>query len=165
MSENRALACLVILDGQVWGAGSVPPPAVAARIRNPKCWQPLESEPAAATDPAPPGPNGDVIPAAAGTNGIRNLEPQPDETDQSAVIPAGTGTIIGRDPLESDGMAGESGPAAEIPPSELAEPPRSGKGASENAWRLFAISRGVSMPEGADRTAIIAACRQAGVIQ
>lgn len=189
MTEGRALTRLVVLDGEVWEAGSVPPPRVAERIRNPKCWAPAEVDP-----PLPWGPEGmpqintasqAVIPAAPAGNGLSNLEEQAGGTEQSGVIPADQGNVIGRDPSEPVGqpnlaseVPGEVAQTDEAKASDSAdrpalddeadlpaEPPRSGRGASEGAWRAFAASRDVEISDNADRAAIITACRKAGVIQ
>lgn len=47
---------------------------------------------------------------------------------------------------------------ADVSPSPpVGEPPRAGRGASAKAWRKFAESVGVVVPEGASREEIIAA--------
>jgi hypothetical protein len=178
VSEGRELTRLVILDGQVWPAGSTPPAEVAARIKNPLCWRPVEDDP-----PLPWGPEGmpsistassPVIPAEP-ARGIPNLD---EKAGDSAVVGASTGSVIGR--AETDHPLTEPEqpePAAEPKlldriavdddeaPPLLQEPPRSGKGASEAAWRQYAQSYGVQVPEGADRADIIAACKDAGLIK
>jgi hypothetical protein len=174
VTEGRALTRLVVLDGEVWEAGSVPPPEVAERIRNPKCWAPLEQDP-----PLPWGPEGmpaintasqAVIPAAPAGNGIPNLEEQAGGTAQSGVIPADQGNVIGRDPSEPFGpnVASEVDPAQveqQPEPVLLPEPPRSGKGSSETAWRAYAAQFGVEVPASSDRNAIIAQLKDDGYIR
>ena len=51
----------------------------------------------------------------------------------------------------------EGEPVTVAPSPPVGEPPRSGRGASAKAWRAFAESRGVVVPEGASREEIIAA--------
>jgi hypothetical protein len=188
VTDGKALTRLVVLDGEIWEAGSVPPPAVAARIRNPKCWAPAEPEPGLSWGPEGMTQVGTasqaVIPAAPASNGIPNLQEQAGGTEQSGVIPADQGTVIGRDASEpisrvqpageaaTDLMPTDSEPEKNPEPEEgsesaalPAEPPRSGRGASESAWRAFAAGHGVEVAEEADRAAIIAACRKAGVIK
>jgi hypothetical protein len=192
VTEGRALTRSVVLGGEVWEAGSVPPPEVAARIRNPRCWEPAEADP-----PLPWGPEGvpavstatqAVIPAAPAGNGIPNLEEMAGGTVQSGVIPAQPGNVIGRDPSEpfapavvTDAVPPVQEPA-EAPWSETEpepepvveeldfqpaqpEPPRSGKGATEAAWRAYAESFGVTVPQSADRGDIIARLKDDGYIQ
>lgn len=169
MSEGRELTRLVILDGQVWPAGSVPPAEVAARIKNPKCWAPVEAEPGLPWGPeggsALGGASGPVIPAGPAA-GIPNLE---EKAGDSEVVPADAGSVIGRAGTDHQPAGPESEPAAPAPVDEapplLPEPPRSGRGASEAAWRQYAQSYGVPLPEGAERAQIIAACKDAGLIQ
>jgi hypothetical protein len=166
VSDGQELTRLVILDGQVWPAGSVPPAEVAARITNPKCWAPVEDEPS-----LPWGPEGmpristagtPVVPADLATT-VPNLE---EKAGDSAVVASNPGSVIGRAETEqplsetADEVAGDD----EAPPL-FAEPPRSGKGATEAAWRQYAEGYGVEVPEGADRAEIIAACKDAGLIQ
>lgn len=43
-------------------------------------------------------------------------------------------------------------------------PPRAGRGASADAWRAFAGSLAVTIPDNAGRDDIIAACERAGVL-
>jgi hypothetical protein len=109
VTEGRALTRLVILDGEVWPAGSIPPAAVAERIRNPKCWAPVEDEPV-----LPWGPEGmpsvgmpgsPVIPAAPAA-GIPNLQ---EKAGDSGVVPASPGLLIARDPAEVSGQAFAAG--------------------------------------------------------
>jgi hypothetical protein len=201
VTDGKALTRLVVLDGEIWEAGSVPPPAVAARIRNPKCWAPVEPDPGLSWGPEGMTQVGTatqaVIPAAPAGNGIPNLQEQAGGTEQSGVIPADQGSVIGRDPTEPIGQSEPTGeivgalkpfdpgpkpgtaaepepepkvepqpePAVEEPPAGPVEPPRSGRGASETAWRSFAAGYGVEVADDADRASIIAACRKAGVIQ
>lgn len=181
MTAGRALTRLVILDGEVWEAGSVPPPEVAERIRNPLCWESIEGD-----YQLPWGPEGmpavstasqAVIPAAPAGGGLPNLQELAGGTEQSGVIPADQGNVIGRDPLEPLGQPNLAGeiegdvveqpelPPATTPPPPSPEPPRSGKGATEAAWRRFAADRDIQVAENADRSQVIAACREAGVIQ
>lgn len=181
MSEGRELTRLVILDGQVWAAGSVPPPEVAERIRNPKCWEPVEDEPGLRW-----GPEGmpsvstfsNPVTPSEPTNGIRNLDEHAGGSDASGVIAARTGSVIGRaetDQPVTEPTEEQTGEETEQPKlldriavdddEPVAEPPRSGKGATEAAWREFATSRDVEVSDDDDRAAIIAACRDAGVIQ
>lgn len=47
-------------------------------------------------------------------------------------------------------------PAADIP-SARRQPPRKGPGSSRAAWATYAASRNITVPEGADRDAIVAA--------
>ncbi len=153
MTQPRALTRLVILDGEVWEAGSVPPPAVAERIRNPKCWEPVEDDLSPWAPPAPaPAVTEQAEPAG---------QPGDDTTtaDPGDLPSAGQPDTTRDDPELHDRL--EVGTPAPLP----AEPPRSGRAASKEAWREFATSRGVEVPDGADRTAIITACRKAGVIQ
>jgi hypothetical protein len=182
VTEGRALTRLVILDGEVWPVGSVPPAAVAERIRNPKCWAPVEDEPE-----LPWGPEGmpavgtastPVVPAQP-ASGIPNLQ---EKTGDSAVIPARPGTPIARDPAEVSGQAfanggpvREPGPAeddsaqlhdrvavddetaaADSPSALLSEPPRSGRGASTAAWRAYAQQFGAEVPDDAEKLRSIA---------
>lgn len=193
MTEGRALTRLVILDGEVWPAGSVPPATVAERIRNPRCWEDVESEPE-----LPWGPEGmpsvgtatsPVVPADPASS-IPNLD---EKAGDSAVTAAQPGLPIARDPAEASGSAfarkqqPDSAGSAEEPTEEpelhdriaveddepqqepeqelMSEPRRSGPGSSESAWRQFAASRGVQVSDDDDRAAIIAACRDAGVVQ
>lgn len=176
MSDGRELTRLVILDGQVWPAGSVPPAEVAARIKNPLCWQPVEDDP-----PLPWGPEGmpsvstassPVIPADP-ANGIPNLD---EKAGDSAVIPANTGSVIGRAETDQPVTVPEPDPPHDPPPPNnyddeveapplFQEPPRSGKGATEVAWRQYAQGYGVEVPAGADRAEIIAACKDACLIK
>jgi hypothetical protein len=191
VTEGRALTRLVILDGEVWPAGSVPPAAVAKRIRNPQCWEPVESDP-----PLPWGPEGvpaigtagtPVVPAAP-ASGIPNLE---EKTGDSAVVTARAGLPIGRDPAEASGQAfagqQQDGDAVPAPPDGeqelhdrlavepepdpaqqpalLSEPPRSGKGATTAAWRTYAQQFDVDVPAEADRGDIIALLKDDGHIQ
>jgi hypothetical protein len=186
VTEVRALTRLVVLDGEVWEAGSVPPPEVAERIRNPQCWAPIESEP-----PLPWGPEGmpqistatqPVIPAAPAENGIANLQEQAGGTEQSGVIAAQPGNVIGRDPAETVSLPAPAGeptateepPAAPVvdeqqpvekPAALLPEPPRSGKGSSEAVWRAYAEQFDADIPADADRAAIIAQLKDDGYIQ
>lgn len=51
----------------------------------------------------------------------------------------------------------EGVPVAVAPSPPVGEPPRSGRGASAKAWRKYAESVGVVVPEGASREEIIAA--------
>jgi hypothetical protein len=166
VSEGRELTRLVILDGVVWPAGSVPPAEVAKRIRNPKCWEPVENDP-----PLPWGPEG---------------RPGPATTPVSQARP---GLPIGRDPDEPSGQAlaaqqdapaAEGGPEDDKPglddqpdkpaPAEqqapvLSEPPRSGKGATTAAWLAYARQFGIDVPAGADRGQIVALLEDDGHIQ
>lgn len=115
MTEGRALTRLVIIDGEVWPAGSVPPAEVAERIRNPLCWAPVEADPV-----LPWGPEGmpsigsadtPVVPAEPATNGIANLQEQADGTVSSGVIAATNGSVIGR--AETDNPLTDLGPIHE----------------------------------------------------
>lgn len=144
---SRALTRFVLLDGRAWAPGDVPPDEVAARIRNPLAWSD-EAEP---TGPVPEPvivptvgsaevPQADLPPAVAGRPG--------DDTTSGSALPAG-------EPVERGGIT---------PPAGLPEPPRSGKGSSEAAWRDYAGRHGVQIDDGADRGAIIAALQDAGVI-
>lgn len=181
MTEGRALTRLVILDGEVWPAGSVPPAAVAERIRNPKCWAPVEDEPE-----LPWGPEGNRTISTAGTPvipaqpaaSIANL----DEKDgDSAVVAGRPGLPIARDPAEVSGqafaqqqtgepelhdrLAVEDDTTVEQKPALLSEPPRSGKGATTAAWRAYAEQFDVDVPADADRGDIIALLKDDGHIQ
>lgn len=168
--KPRVLTRLVILDGVVWNEGDVPPPEVAALIRNPKCWAPAEAEanpwgPEGRSTPAMDvmGTSKPVIPSEPGTNGIPNLEEQPADTASSAVVPADPGTVNGL-PLP------DPEPVVTVPVEEpaapvLSEPPRSGKGATEAAWRAYAAQLGVDVAADADRGDIIARLKDDGRIQ
>jgi hypothetical protein len=60
----------------------------------------------------------------------------------------------------------EPAPAPSPDPEPLPPPPpRAGRGASEPAWRTYAELVGVTVPDGAGRDDIIAACEAAGVIE
>lgn len=162
--KPRALTRLVVLDGTVWNAGDVPPPEVAARIRNPQCWGPVE------VDPNPWGPEGQrtptvdvmdtgtpVVVSEPAANGIPNLTEQPADTASSTVVPAVPGTV--------NGLPLPSADAEEVAAPALPEPPRSGKGATEAAWRAYAGQFSVELPADADRGDIIARLRDDGHIQ
>jgi hypothetical protein len=151
----------VILDGEIFVAGDVPPEHVARRIRNPQCWTELAAPVDEGTPPvpgppaAPPLPTEVVAADPAGPGGINPLEAPADDTTSSAVptadgVPAGGPTATN-----------ETGNAQGQP---LAEPPRSGKGSSEAAWRAFAAQYDVNT-DGMDRGDIIAALRDDGFIQ
>lgn len=45
-NEGRRLAGTVYIDGTVYQAGDVPSPEHAAKITNPKAWEPADAEPA-----------------------------------------------------------------------------------------------------------------------
>lgn len=175
------LTRLVILDGVVWPAGSVPPAAVAERIRNPKCWEPVENEPV-----LPWGPEGmpsistastPVVPAEP-AGGVTNLQ---EKTGDNAAVAAQPGLPIARDPAEVSGQAFAQQQTGEpelhdrlavqddvtpLPkPELLSEPPRSGKGASTAAWRAYAEQFDVDVPADADRGDIIALLKNDGHIQ
>lgn len=166
--KPRALTRLVILDGVVWNEGDVPPPEVAALIRNPKCWAPVEA------DANPWGPEGrrtpsvdvmntgqPVIPSEPGTNGIPNLTEQLADTASSAVVPAAQGTVNGLPLPDPEPVITDEGAAAPV----LPEPPRSGRGATEAAWRAYAAQLGVDVASAADRGDIIARLKDDGRIQ
>lgn len=60
-------------------------------------------------------------------------------------------------------------PAPDLPPhveaaTAVAPPARAGRGASADAWRAWADHANVTVPDGASRADIIAACEQAGVL-
>lgn len=170
--KPRVLTRLVILDGVVWNEGDVPPPEVAALIRNPKCWAPAEAA------PSPWGPEGQstpsvdvmdtgtpVVPSEPAASGIPNLTEQPGDTASGAVIPAAPGTVNGL-PLPDPEPVVTEPDVPETPPAPLLpEPPRSGKGATETAWRAYAAQFGVDVPASADRGDIIAQLRDDGRIQ
>jgi hypothetical protein len=170
--KPRVLTRLVILDGVVWNEGDVPPPEVAALIRNPKCWAPVEA------DANPWGPEGrrtpsvnvmdtgmPVIPSEPGTNGIPNLTEQPADTISSTVVPAAAGTVNGLPLPDPEPVVAESEPVEEMVAPVLPEPPRSGKGATEAAWRAYAAQLDVDVTAAADRGDIIARLRDDGRIQ
>lgn len=161
MTEGRALTRLVVLDGEVWEAGSVPPPEVAERIRNPQCWQTVE-EPAAQTQPE--NRSGRIPEPDRTSDGLRNLEPQPTTTDSSAVAQPSPGTIIGT-PAAEPAPVVEPEPVAPQDQVPLSEPPRSGKGATTAAWRAYARQFDVQVPPEADRADIIALLKDGGHIQ
>jgi hypothetical protein len=73
----------------------------------------------------------------------------------------------GRDGDEDDETPVEvNEPAPPANPEPLpAPPPRAGRGSSEQAWRGYAELVGVTVPDGAGRDDIIAACEAAGVIE
>ncbi len=101
----------------------------------------------------PSYPDAEVTPEVAAAVAEARGQSQPDgrgkatsapETDQQE--PAGT---------DAQG-AGSDAPGA-------AMPPRSGSGASKDAWAEYARANQVDVPEGAGRADIIAALDQAGV--
>lgn len=56
-----------------------------------------------------------------------------------------------------------SEPAPDRPP--LPEPPpRAGRGASAELWQTWAENAGLTIPDGATRNDIIAACEKAGIL-
>lgn len=135
---GRALSCTVILDGTAWRADTVPPPAVAARIRNPQCWADAE-----ATEPAGPTEPVSAVPEA---------EPPAQEPAQ--------GVAAESDPAVPEVV--ETPSTAGPPP--VAAPPRSGAGSGLPAWRAFGQARDVDFERDATRDEIIAACEEAGVL-
>lgn len=169
MTEGRALTRLVILDGQVWEAGSVPPPEVAERIRNPQAWQTLEDlveqiQP----ENQPPWhrveqPVAEPLPAV---DGLRNLEPQNPGNASGRVAEAQPGVISGRPDPQPD-TEPDPGPAVQADQTAAAvqEPPRSGRGSSEAAWRAYADQLGVDVSDLDERGDIIARLKADGHIQ
>lgn len=54
-------------------------------------------------------------------------------------------------------------PAAQAAEVADAPPPQRGPGSATAAWRAYAARKGVTVADDADRSDIIAACREAGV--
>lgn len=193
MTPVRALTRTVVIDGEVFVAGDVPPAHIADRIRNPACWAPVTPEagpnwtpeagtpdPVRRTNPAPAA----VVEPDPAPAGLRNLEPQDPATGSSAVIEPVPGVINGapapEPPADPDWVLDPDRPAEPAleedyeldPPQDpgaepglLPEPPRAGRGATTNAWRTFAEQYGVEVPAGADRSDIIALLKDDGHIQ
>lgn len=146
--SGRKLTRLVVLDGQVWAAGSEPPPEIAARIRNPRAWSD-EPEPAQ-VQPEPvikPVVGRTEVPVAdPATGGVQN--PPAEATGNSSAVPEGA-------VVETGGIT---------PGQGLPEPPRAGKGSGVDAWRAYAEQHGVTVDDNAERGEIIAALQDAGVV-
>jgi hypothetical protein len=142
----RVLRTDVYVGGRRWFAGAVPPPEVAARIKNPKAWTEVPDR-ASGTPPTP---------APAPETAVRQPVPEQPNTG-SADLAAGDVVADEGDPAEA------YVPAAPGEPT-VAAPPRSGRGSGVEAWRAFASFCGVTVPADADRNDIIAACDAAGLL-
>jgi hypothetical protein len=168
----RALTRTVVVDGAVYSPGDVPPVEVAARIRNPQCWAPVTADPG--INWTPEAGSGRVPEPDPAPGGLRNLDPQPADTDSSAVPWATPGTITGFPPAEPAVDQAVAPPADAPPPAAgepvsepdlLPEPPRSGRGATTAAWRSYAEQFNVVVPPEADRGDIITLLKDDGYIQ
>ncbi len=87
---------------------------------------------------------------------VRIAEPVPDRRPEHAV-PV---TEPAPDELPDD----EDEPVRVTEPAPD-PPPRAGRGASAEAWRAWANSLAVAIPDGAGRDDIIAACQRAGILE
>lgn len=178
MNPGRALTRTVVIDGEVYGPGDVPPDHIAARIRNPQCWQTIDelADKVSAAMSLPENRSGRVPEPDPAPNGLRNLEPQPATTDSSAVAQPATGGVIGapaavpapapepeQEPVDTSGLQANLERASAQP--LLPEPPRSGRGATTAAWRAYAAQFDVEVPAEADRGDIIALLKDDGYIQ
>lgn len=166
---SRQLKGAVIVDGVVYGPGYTTdiPDHVANRITNPTAWgENVDSDEghgvpgdhdqlAAGMQPHTPVQPNQVVPSEpAGPGGVNPFFPPESDTASSAVPTGGdvAGSITGK---EQTGNA---------PGQPLTEPPRSGKGSSEAAWRAYAEQQGVNV-DGMERGEIIAALQDHDVIQ
>jgi hypothetical protein len=135
----------------------------------------------------PVQPNQVVPSEPAGPGGVNPFEPASPDTASSAV-PAGgpaEGTLVApaENPAADQPVVTEEESTEEVVVEQTVtepvfdaeddaqleivgeEPPRSGKGSGEAAWRAFAEANGVQVSENDGRDEIIAACQDAGVIQ
>jgi hypothetical protein len=105
---------------------------------------------------------------AGGGEPLPASEPAPQDKPGKAV-PVQEPAPVEAPTKDDDGDDGEPVEVTELAPSDLEPlpqpPPRAGRGSSETAWRAYAELVGVSVPDGAGRDDIIAACEQAGVIE
>ncbi len=85
---------------------------------------------------------------------VRITEPAPGRVPGRAVPVS--------EPDPDDPPDDDAAPASEPAPDP---PPRAGRGASAEAWRTWAGSLAVAIPDGATRDDIIAACEQAGILE
>lgn len=161
MNPVRALTRTVVIDGEVYSAGDVPPAEIAARIRNPQCWQTLDelADKVSEVMGLPEPSAGRVAEPDPAPGGLRNLDPQPTGTPSSAVPQAAAGTVNGAPPAE------EPADQQTTIHGLLSEPPRSGRGATTAAWRAYAAQFHVDVPAEADRGDIIALLKDDGYIQ
>ncbi len=95
---------------------------------------------------------GQRLPVADGP--MRVSEPAPDQGPERAVP-------VSEPPQDEPPQDDEPVRVTEPAPDP---PPRAGRGASAEAWRAWANSLAVAIPDGAGRDDIIAACEQAGVL-
>jgi hypothetical protein len=77
----------------------------------------------------------------------------------SAPVLAPTGTVN----QEADPGAPAVVEPDEEPAPDIAVPPRTGKGATRDAWAAYATAHGGDVPDGAGRDDIINACISAGI--
>jgi hypothetical protein len=114
-----------------------------------------------------------VVVLPSGVYGPGYINPVPDDVAEEITNPAvwekpddEDGDEEGSSDTDEPADTEPSAPRQEAPAADqeaLPEPPRSGTGSDLSAWRAFADSRGVQYPEDANRAAVIAACREAGV--
>lgn len=86
------------------------------------------------------------------------LPPPPDSNQAPAVVAV---TEPRPAPNPAPAVVAITEPARPVVPDP---PPRMGRGASADAWRDWAHTAGVTLPDGASRADIITACQQAGVL-
>lgn len=106
------------------------------RITNPSAWADEEAEPAPVPEPADDAGGQD--------------EPGTGQTEEGGQDEPGTGQT------DEGGQSSDETPV---------EPPRSGKGSGEDAWREFAQALDVTVPEGASRDDIVAFLIERGLIE
>lgn len=116
---TRVLATTIVLGGQVFEAGDIPPASIAARIRNPSCWKTLTVD-----EPAPPVGGGAAEQAAAGPSLVhepvatqllqREVVIRPpvtpadeDDPQGSATTSAGIDPVTPEEPLEEVELVGD----------------------------------------------------------
>lgn len=154
----RVLKTDVYWGGRRWRAGTTPPPGIAKKITNPAAWIEVPDDGAPVAPPAPTPPAPEVV------------QPVPEQPNSGP----GADTVIGEVVVEpaplpvpqgtDAGVATPADPGSPGVVQQLRPPPRSGRGSGLPEWQAFARTHHVDVPTGADRSDIIAACEDAGLL-
>lgn len=174
------LARRVFAGGQWWEAGSEPPAAVAATIRNPRNWATDEDDDTTdATDTAAAARRGDGPRLARRIYASGQWYGPDDEVPaevaraitnpkawEGGQLPTFADMADGADTAPEGGSDDETTtPDAGVEqPMRLPAPARSGRGSGRDAWEAYLKANNVQVTPGASREDLIAAAEDAGLV-